>query len=672
MSRQEVPHFILTYSIFMLASFGVVMIVSYAASLNVWAVLGLIFCFVVLPGYLTYGYVGQTQERGVRLSASERSRYFGSQSLRLILFVVIFCVTSLLVLASVHFFWFEWGLVLALSSIVVGFIFVIVADAWLNGSPAGAEDDGHERGPRLISQDEAQTKAIEQEQGDALTVPFAGADLPHKFAYTGVMELWTVGAGKSMVLKLLMAVVLALIGKGLSHRAVVFEPKGKGEILPFLHNLPLSCPIHNLNPFLDPAVAVDIIGSIPDPAVAIRVGQVLVPIDPNTKQPYFSRTGGALLGGVLWAVKQRLGEKATFRHVLLIMRYPHRIEQVLDASPHVCHLVAQHLKTAGETVQSVISETAGKTGLLEPIAAALKNAKHTSDLEDWVQYQESILVLGTSHRRRAAMAAYNRVIITLLADIILEGEELAHQHDRPYLRHWFILDEFHALERIEALPELLSQGRSKGVCTVLTLHTKGQMTKVYEEHGASEILSSVNNKLFLRVSDPDTEKLVQDEIGTQDLWESRRSYQYDPVQGKWSWSESEQRETRLLVLGSEASDLPLPSRESGIPGFAKIPEVGRYRVTVPGDVIDAHVPSDNGSVSLWYRDRPSSEYILADLTEEEKLVLQINDRVLEAKNEARQHQSMKVRDIDPNNFNSDSSGSSDTQGKRSAKPSIRR
>lgn len=637
-----------------------VMLIGYATGLNGWAILGLVFCFVVIPTYITHAFLSRVQKNKASLLSKEnQKRYFERQSLRMLLFVAIFCATVLLALASVHFFFLWWGLLLVLVWTIVGFLAAVVVDICLDGRVTHQATDGHERGPRLISQEEAQEEALAQGAGDLLSVPFAATDLPHKSAYTHFLELGTVGAGKSMVLKLLMAVALTLIGKGYGHRALVLEPKGKGEILPFLHSLPLDCPIYNLNPFLSPVVGVDILGAVTDPAVAIRVGEVFVPKDPDTRQPYFSRTGGILLGGVLWAVKTRLKEEATLRHVLLIMRYRHRIEQVLATSPEVHHLVAQHLRTAGETVQSVISETAGKAGMLEPIAAALEKAKHVIDLEDWVQNQESILVLGTSHRRRSVLAAYNRVIITLLSDIILEGEEAAHQVQFPNLRHWFILDEVHALDRVEVIPELLSQGRSKGVCAVLTLHTIGQLQRVYGKEGAAEILSSINNKLFLRVSDPDTEEFIQKEIGVRDLWDSRRSYQYDPMQGKWSWSESEHRETQPLILGSEASDQMLPSKETGIPGFAKIAGIGRYRVTVPGDVIDAHVPSDNGSVSLWYKDTSPKDLILQDLTEREKHRLSIDDSVLEKKKQSSQESNAEEGQVDKESEDSSDEPSGD-------------
>jgi hypothetical protein len=347
------------------------------------------------------------------------------------------------------------------------------------------------------------------------------------------------------------------------------------------------------------------------------------------------------------------------------MRYPHRIKQVLAASPDVKHFVAQHLQTVGERVESVISETAGKAGLLEPIAAALETAQHIINLEDWVQHQESILVLGTSHRRRPSLSAYNRAIITLLSDIILEGEELKHQYKYPYLRHWFILDEVHTLERIDVLPQLLSQGRSKGVCSVLTFHAIGQLHRIYGKDGTGEILDSINNKLFLRVSDPETERYIQEEMGVRDLWEMRRSFQYSWVQNRDSWSEAEHRETRPLVLGSESSDLPLSSREVGIPGFAKIPDIGRYRMTIPGDLIESRVPSSNGSVSLWYRDREHHEYLLADLTDQEKAMLQIDDQVLEARQKTQQKPPQVVAIEEKSAF-------PESPSKRSAKSSKRR
>ena len=609
-----------------------VMLIGYAVNLNRWGLLGLAFCFVAIPVYVTHNFLEQVSEARKKISTqSMRNAYVQRQSIRAFLIVVIILSTLILVFASIRLLFF-WGIFIFVT---MGFLCIVIADIFL-GDRVVKENDSFIRGRRLISQEQAQENALATDAENPFSVFFAGLFLPHEAAYEGFMELGTVGAGKSKVIQALIASAFPLIGMGYSHRAVVLAPKGKGEVLPVLHEMGLACPIHNLNPFLNPSVGVDIIGAISDPAMAFQVGEVLVPKDANTSQPYFARTGGSLLGAVLWAVKVLTPseEKATLRHALLIMRYRHRIEQVLDQCEDVRHVLDQHIRSYAQReqdlnsfdprVQSVISETAGKTGKLEPIAAALEQSEHMIDLEDWINNQESVLVLGTSYRRMSAMAAYNRVIITLLATILLDGEEIKHT-SHPYARTWFILDEFPSLQEIEVIPDLLSQGRTKGGCPVLTFQSISQIIEHYREIGTRIILDCINNKVFLRVLDPKSEKLVEEELGIQDVSEIRVSSQYDSSGNYQGSTESEHRETRPNVLASEVGALPLPSRKTGIFGFAKVAGIGCYPMIISGKAIDEYVPSRTSPVSLWYTDQAPEKSILKDLSPIEKKVYGISD-----------------------------------------------
>jgi len=91
------------------------------------------------------------------------------------------------------------------------------------------------------------------------------SDTPANFFVTGGS-----GSGKTITLRLLMQSVLAHMGFGLDHRAIVYDAKGTMESL--LRGMDLRCPLHILNSFDRQGAAWDIAADIDSPSAAEQLG----------------------------------------------------------------------------------------------------------------------------------------------------------------------------------------------------------------------------------------------------------------------------------------------------------------------------------------------------------------------------------------------------------------
>ena len=408
-----------------------------------------------------------------------------------------------------------------------------------------------------------------------------------------------------------MRTVLPRIGQGHNQRAVVYDPKN--QLLPSLRCMGLRCPVLVGNPFDRRAVKLDLAQEVLDEAMALTLAQSLVPMEVTVHQPYFARTAQVVLSGLIQALMALYPGTWTLRHLLLVAESAERIRATLAQVPETQRYVTQHAQPdkAEETFQSVLSELGGKLEVYRPLAAAWErtSGERTIRLRQWVQ-QESILVLGYDPDRSGAAAAANRIILNLLAQIILGLAPNQRQKQTKNRRFFVLLDEFETLERLERIGKLLAEGRDRGVCGILGLHAWSELKQHYGADGANAIIAQISNKVFLRVEEDETEAKVLKFFGAHKRYESSVSRQHLPHGISLGVGEA-LREVPLLT-SSELWDLPPPSREAGIQGFARTPWVGRYRMRAPFEV-----PVQD-PYELGYDRRQPGELRLAELSAEEK------------------------------------------------------
>jgi type IV conjugative transfer system coupling protein TraD len=138
-------------------------------------------------------------------------------------------------------------------------------------------------------------------------------------------------------------------------------------------------------------------------------------------------------------------------------------------------------------------------------------------------------------------------------------------------RIWFICDELPSLHKLPLLGETIAEIRKFGGCFLLGMQSFSQLTKVYGASGARELFDLLNTRFFFRSSSSEMAKLVANELGEEDIEESRENYSYGANSIRDGISLSNQRLTRPIVSYPEILEL------KDLHCFLRLP--GEYPIT---------------------------------------------------------------------------------------------
>jgi len=483
------------------------------------------------------------------------------------------------------------------------------------------------QGATLLSYSQAQTKAkalLRQYQSQSqqtlspAPIQWGGLPLPFDLSNQHFFIQGAPGSGKTLTLRQLTQTLLKSLraDQGFNHKGILYSKKN--EDLSYLSDLLHHHKLHICTPSDQRCIKPNLALLIQDEAMALALAKSLIPIDPHSSQPYFARTAQMLLTGLIQALMYHLPKAWTLRHLLLVSETPSQIQQVLKSCPWTIRFMEQHAKpdTAEGTLQNVISELTGKLEVYRPLAAFWEQTpdSKTINLEQWVKHQESILYFGYDTKRPQVSAAAIRIFINLLAPLILAEPSNYTNPSNRYRRYFLLLDEFPSIEKIESLTELFAEGRDRGVCGVLGTQTWSQINKTYGPDEAQSLLGQIAHKIFLRPEDEVSEERTQKLFGHHETLKRNLSTSHS-----WQWgtslNHSQSEQTVPLIQSSELWDLPLPSPQSGIQGFARTPGIGRYRMRAP---FQPHTPDPQVSnFQPWPASRPGS-LTLKPLTPEER------------------------------------------------------
>lgn len=134
-------------------------------------------------------------------------------------------------------------------------------------------------------------------------------------------------------------------------------------------------------------------------------------------------------------------------------------------------------------------------------------------------------------------------LYTVIFELILRGI-LSSNRD---IKTAVVIDELGALNRLDSLPRLLSEGRKFKVCPILATQTEAQILKTYGTYDSRIILQGLATKLILNCRDPKTAITMSEVIGKQERIEDNSNNNYS--------QSSSIRET-FAVLPTELQYLP--------------------------------------------------------------------------------------------------------------------
>ncbi len=403
---------------------------------------------------------------------------------------------------------------------------------------------------------------------------------PSRLASGHFAVVGATGSGKTLIQRLLLQSALPLIGRGLGHRALIYD--AKQDLLGLLAGMKLNCSLRLLHPFDLRSAAWDMALDITGPASALQAASLLIPETKGDANPFFTNAARHLLYGTLLGCISRAPKRWTFRQVLLTVRNKERLRQILSTLPQSEPLLQYFEHPA--TLQNILSTVLTCTAPYEILAAAWDQAKKKFSLREWLQ-TESILILGNDEQNRVALDTINRLIFRRVSELILSGPELTSSFSN---RTWLFLDEAREAGKLDGLSRLLTQGRSKGAAVVLGFQDIAGLREVYGRNLADELVGQCNTKVLLRLNSPETAEWASKLIGSEEVLESRAGSSRNrdntrPLAGSQGDSISHGITQRPVVLPSELLGLPETTPENGLTSFVVSPLTGPYRMHLSGE-----------------------------------------------------------------------------------------
>lgn len=243
----------------------------------------------------------------------------------------------------------------------------VLGKCWREKTPV---EQFHRRGRSLRDASEVSAILEERRRANDPGLALGQRRFPSVIGTRHFAFIGTTGSGKTLMQRLLMQSALSLIGNGHGQRAVVYD--AKQDILGILAGMGVSVPILVLNPLDARAVAWDMAADIQSPASALQVAATLVPGGKSDANPFFTNAARQLVFGALLALIQIAPGRWTFRHLLLLLRDPVRLQALLARTESTQHLL-QYFAHPG-TAQNIFSTVLSHTTPFEIIAACWDRA----------------------------------------------------------------------------------------------------------------------------------------------------------------------------------------------------------------------------------------------------------------------------------------------------------
>ena len=398
--------------------------------------------------------------------------------------------------------------------------------------------------------------------------------MPATEASKHFMICGTTGSGKTTAIELFLRSIAPRFqaGRQPPEQLILFD--AKCDMMPLLAALGLGRDAGNvwlLNPIDERSAYWNIGEAIDSPVMARHLATLLVPEERHSSAPYFADAGRELVYAVLLALGSIAGPKWNLRDVLCALDSPEHIRAVTARHPRAKVLAARILDDSLHG-SGVLSTLGSKLGRIEQVAALWHTLQpqRPFSISEFLK-TSGVLVLGNDPLLRESFWPINAMLLRSLT------QEILGRRNTLQPRHWFVLDEFRAMERVDSIHELLNRGRSKGVSVMLGIQSVEGLVETYGEHGANDILTQCAQKTFLRAGGPKTAEWAEKFFGQVRRAEPVWSEQWGA--GGHSKSVQHTLHERSLFLGSYFLNLPLPRVGEEFVAVHDVPWLKRVLIT---------------------------------------------------------------------------------------------
>ena len=404
----------------------------------------------------------------------------------------------------------------------------------------------HIRGPQLLAADqliseieEAESKAAETAKREGRSVPhkprfFIGRiPIPVRYETQNVFLVGKPGVGKSVL-------SYQFLEKMRGHKAIILDVKG--EYTSKFYNPDRGDKIFNIldarsvkwNIFKDFYTEFDIEAHWHSQVPDAKTG--------GTEQ-FFNDAGRAVGIGVTHVCRQQ-GKP-----------FPSAVYGMISGSLEALEETLRNCEEASQGhafIEQPKSPMAGSVkAVLMQYAAWMRYLPDDGDwsLNEWLNDgKEGFLFVGT----KKDVAKILQPALSLFID--LAARKILSQPDNPDRRIFLLIDELGALNRMNILPTMLTEGRSKGLSLLMAIQDISQLVEKYGEHLTRTILNSIGTVAAFNLPDDYTAKSLEKRFGDTQYLELEESKTIG-IGNKPSLNHKKDKRTEPLIMASEVQSL---------------------------------------------------------------------------------------------------------------------
>ena len=338
---------------------------------------------------------------------------------------------------------------------------------------------------------------LRRQTGDGLRLA-PGVKLPIVTEQQGIFLVGQPGAGKSVIFEGLLRqalerkdrVVALDVKGGLENRIAAFKPVVVG----------LS----------GPSSVVWAIGE--DLLTDADADEFAASLIPESKDPVWSEGSRLILAAMVLYLAKRYGRQWGWRYLYHLLNQPlERQERIVRrVAPEVANMIQQRGEEPATFILSLLFNLTAHVGATVRRFARMENARaRRMSLREWATATgwRRPIVLRYDLQRRERSANFVKFALRLLAGTLL-GDEVEDGRDA---RVWLFLDEITRIGRSDALIDLVSLGRSRGVRSVASLQSPAQLRDVYGEAGAEALRENFGLQIVCALSPGDNARRISND-----------------------------------------------------------------------------------------------------------------------------------------------------------------
>jgi type IV secretory pathway TraG/TraD family ATPase VirD4 len=405
---------------------------------------------------------------------------------------------------------------------------------------------------------------------DEQSLVWAMRRIPVSHAPKHFLICGAVGSGKSIGIQILIQSIIARFQptRPAPEQLILFD--AKCDTVPLLAAMgvnPTDEHVWILNP-IDERSAVWSIGeAVQSPLMARHLATLLIPPENQSNAPYFSDAARELVYAVILALNATAETNWDLRDLLCALDCREHIAAITAREPRA-QVLAERILHDDRHSSGVLSTLGTKLGRYEQVAALwhTNRSGRRFSIRKFLDHP-GILILGNDPVLRESFWPINAILLQALTHEILRQPNTM----RP--RHWFVLDEFRAMQKVECVHDLLNLGRSKGAVVLLGIQSLEGLIEIYRESVANDLLSQCAHKTFLRAGGPKTAHWAEEFFGKV----RRVEMSVTEPRGLASGTPTAQYalHERSLFIASYFNNLPFPEPGGSYMAVCDVPSMRR-------------------------------------------------------------------------------------------------